>query len=232
MENDNLVFVNGPLSMSSDHIVKLMMESLNSLGYLKTLQALEEESGKQLCDSNIEKFFEMIMRGEWDQSCIQLKCVSLKGASENDVLSLIFELKYVELLFQHNVVSALSCLQSYLSRYVNDPQRFNSFNVSIISKLKILSRLKVLTMMLPTSCRNDILQICEMYNIPYLRHQLVEKIKSFLSPEQVGWVTLTARLCFLSHLSCNLLLFYVVVDSEKSLGSSVAASCIVSNYDI
>jgi hypothetical protein len=119
MENDK-EFSCGMISFSSSELLRIMMASLTDLGYSKSVQMLENESGITSTDSSWQAFCTSVLAGDWDASLQALKSISLVNSTEEDVVILIYILQYVELLMIGNVEEALKCLQQHIKPNAKD----------------------------------------------------------------------------------------------------------------
>ncbi|XP_023767135.1 WD repeat-containing protein 26 homolog [Lactuca sativa] len=93
--------------------VRLVAESLHSLGYKKTGEYLEKESGITLSSSEVTEFTQQILDGNWDESLNSLRKIS--GLDESVVKSssfVILEQKFLQLLNEHKVENALRALRN------------------------------------------------------------------------------------------------------------------------
>eukprot|EP00735_Rhodelphis_limneticus_P012679 TRINITY_DN5999_c0_g1::TRINITY_DN5999_c0_g1_i1::g.9861::m.9861 TRINITY_DN5999_c0_g1::TRINITY_DN5999_c0_g1_i1::g.9861 ORF type:complete len:649 (+),score=76.14,sp/Q28D01/WDR26_XENTR/37.95/1e-119,WD40/PF00400.27/1.1e-09,WD40/PF00400.27/1.1e-09,WD40/PF00400.27/6.2e-07,WD40/PF00400.27/2.2e+02,WD40/PF00400.27/5e+03,WD40/PF00400.27/1.7,WD40/PF00400.27/1.4e-11,eIF2A/PF08662.6/0.015,eIF2A/PF08662.6/1.4e+02,CLTH/PF10607.4/0.017 TRINITY_DN5999_c0_g1_i1:3-1949(+) len=115
-------------------LVRIMIQSLYSLGYSSSAKHLEEESKLMLQRPQVTKFTQFITRGEWDQA-IQL-LPSLGLAQEKEIKAakfLIAEQKFLELLEQGSSTEALMCLRQELA-----PSRYDKASETRLHKLTSL----------------------------------------------------------------------------------------------
>ncbi|RAL41909.1 hypothetical protein DM860_009091 [Cuscuta australis] len=92
--------------------VRIIAEALYSLGYKKTAEQLEEESGIQLQSEVVNLFMQQILDGKWDESVATLPRIGLMDETTIKLVSfLIFEQKLFEYLDKDNVMEALKTLR-------------------------------------------------------------------------------------------------------------------------
>lgn len=92
--------------------VRIIAEALYSLGYKKTAEKLEEESGIQLQSEVVNLFMQQILDGKWDESVATLPRIGLVDETTIKFVSfLIFEQKLFEFLDEDNVLGALKTLR-------------------------------------------------------------------------------------------------------------------------
>ncbi|CAH9072886.1 unnamed protein product [Cuscuta epithymum] len=92
--------------------VRIIAEALYSLGYKKTAEQLEEESGIQLQSEVVDLFIQQILDGKWDESVATLPRIGLMDETVIKFVSfLIFEQKLFEFLDGDNVMGALKTLR-------------------------------------------------------------------------------------------------------------------------
>ena len=70
-----------------------------------------------------QSLFNSIREGKWLDAIEMSNKISYAAGSQEDVLALIFELKYFELLECGQLDLALSCLRNNLSKSVKDAKR-------------------------------------------------------------------------------------------------------------
>jgi WD40 repeat protein len=96
--------------------VRLLIDSLQQLGYRKASKVLEEESGIALEKPIVTKFKEAVMNGDWD--LVESIIPELKIEFEDDVKMIKFytrRQKYLELLEKRKISEAVNCLRNELS---------------------------------------------------------------------------------------------------------------------
>ncbi|KAL4559382.1 hypothetical protein LXL04_031520 [Taraxacum kok-saghyz] len=111
--------------------VRLILESLHTLGYKKSVEYLEEESGIALSSSEVKEFTQHILNGNWEESLNSLK--KIPAIDESAVKSssfIILEQKFFDLLNEDDVEKALRTLRkdiSSLSINENQVRELSSF---------------------------------------------------------------------------------------------------------
>ncbi|KAL7002131.1 WD repeat-containing protein 26 [Sarracenia purpurea var. burkii] len=114
--------------------VKIITRALYSLGYDRTGDLLQEESGIQLHPSAVSLFMQQVMDGKWDESLSTLHTIDL--ADESIVKSasfLILEQKFLELLNEGKLMEALSTLRNEIVPLSTNMGRVHELAASIIS---------------------------------------------------------------------------------------------------
>ncbi|KAI1306428.1 hypothetical protein EDD11_004759 [Mortierella claussenii] len=104
-----------PCGFSRHELVRLMVQSLQNLGYQKSAEELEAESGYQLESPTVTRFRECVLRGTWDELEQLSEKMELDPAHEVSVKFLIREQKFLELLEARHIKSALIVLRSELT---------------------------------------------------------------------------------------------------------------------
>lgn len=96
--------------------VRIIAQTLYSLGYEKAAAVLEEESGVNLQSPIANIFKKHVLDGNWDESVINLKRIGV--SDENIVKSasfLILEYKFFEFLHSNRISDALKTLRSEIA---------------------------------------------------------------------------------------------------------------------
>ncbi|KAF3964919.1 hypothetical protein CMV_010845 [Castanea mollissima] len=96
--------------------VRIIAKALYSLGYKKSGERLEEESGIPLHSSVVNLFMQQVLDGSWDESVATLKKIGLLDESIVKSASfLILEQKFLELLNAEKVMDALNTLRTEIT---------------------------------------------------------------------------------------------------------------------
>ena len=96
--------------------VRIIAKALYSLGYKKSGERLEEESGIPLHSSVVNLFMQQVLDGNWDESVATLKKIGLLDESIVKSASfLILEQKFLELLNAEKVMDALNTLRTEIT---------------------------------------------------------------------------------------------------------------------
>ncbi|KAF9318920.1 hypothetical protein BG003_010336 [Podila horticola] len=123
-----------PLGFSRLELVRLMVQSLQGLGYHQAAQTLETESGYQLESPAVSRFRECVLSGNWtevEQLITQLNLDVNHGVAS--VKFLIREQKFLELLEARQIKSALVVLRSELTPLNQNMERVHSLTSFMMS---------------------------------------------------------------------------------------------------
>ncbi|KAF9112035.1 hypothetical protein BGX27_004054 [Mortierella sp. AM989] len=122
-----------PSGFSRHELVRLMVQSLQSLGYKKSAQELENESGFQLESPTVTRFRESVLRGHWDELEQLTEKLDLDAAHEVSVKFLIREQKFLELLEGRQIKNALIVLRSELTPLNQNMERVHTLTSYMMS---------------------------------------------------------------------------------------------------
>ncbi|KAG0001041.1 hypothetical protein BGZ65_003846, partial [Modicella reniformis] len=122
-----------PSGFSRHELVRLMVQSLQSLGYKKTAQELETESGYQLESAAVTRFRECVLTGNWEELEHLAGKLDLNPAHEVSVKFLIREQKFLELLEARQIKSALIVLRSELTPLNQNMERVHTLTSYMMS---------------------------------------------------------------------------------------------------
>eukprot|EP01018_Ginkgo_biloba_P030558 Gb_17775 [translate_table: standard] len=114
--------------------VRIITQSLYSLGYGKAASRLEEESGIHLQSDVVTLFTNQILEAKWDQSVDTLHKIGI--ADEGTLKSatfLILQHKFLEQLEKGNVLAALNTLRMEISPLQINRQRVHQLASCVIS---------------------------------------------------------------------------------------------------
>ncbi|KAG0096084.1 hypothetical protein BGZ93_005017 [Podila epicladia] len=123
-----------PLGFNRLELVRLMVQSLQGLGYHQAAQTLETESGYQLESPAVSRFRECVLSGNWtevEQLTSQLNLDFNHGISS--VKFLIREQKFLELLEARQIKSALVVLRSELTPLNQNMDRVHALTSYMMS---------------------------------------------------------------------------------------------------
>ncbi|KAG0264421.1 hypothetical protein BG011_006897 [Mortierella polycephala] len=115
-----------PFGFSRHELVRLMVQSLQSLGYKHSALELETESGFQLESPAVTRFRECVLKGQWDEVEKLTGDLDLDPAHEISVKFLIREQKFLELLEARQIKSALIVLRSELTPLNHNMERVHT----------------------------------------------------------------------------------------------------------
>ncbi|KAL6976208.1 WD repeat-containing protein 26 [Sarracenia purpurea var. burkii] len=114
--------------------VKIITRALYSLGYDKTGDLLQKESGIQLHPSAVSLFMQQVLDGKWDESLATLCSIGLADESiVKSVSFLILEHKFLELLKDGKLMDALRTLRTEIVPLSIKMGRVHELAASIIS---------------------------------------------------------------------------------------------------
>ncbi|PNY17157.1 WD repeat-containing protein 26-like [Trifolium pratense] len=134
-----------------EEFVRIIAKALYSLGYRKSGERLEEESGIPLHSPGVNLFTQQVLDGNWDESVATLHKIGL--ADENVVRSascLILEQKFFELLHGEKVMEALMTLREEITPLCSYSSRIRELSSCLVSPspkqdiVKVRSRSKLL----------------------------------------------------------------------------------------
>jgi WD40 repeat protein len=118
-------FINGEEELIDGNIpkqdyIRLVIDSLQQLGYANAAKALEEESGILLEQPIVTKLKEAILQGKWDSAETLVKELSLPSSTTPAVLFLLRRQKYLEHLMSSQLSPALHVLRTELTPLAAD----------------------------------------------------------------------------------------------------------------
>ncbi|KAF9362637.1 hypothetical protein BGX34_005779 [Mortierella sp. NVP85] len=115
-----------PSGFNRHELVRLMVQSLQSLGYKKAAQELETESGYQLESPAVTRFRDCVLNGNWEELEQLAGKLELDPAHEISVKFLIREQKFLELLEARQIKNALIVLRSELTPLNHNMERVHT----------------------------------------------------------------------------------------------------------
>ncbi|RKP06894.1 WD40-repeat-containing domain protein [Thamnocephalis sphaerospora] len=119
-----------PGGFRREELVRLMLQSLQELGYSGTAQLLETESGFCAEDAVAAQFRQCVMSGDWDHAEQLLPAVDYDMAHARAGRFQIRRQKYLEYLEQRHVKQALTVLRQELT-----PLNYNHDQLHLLSSL-------------------------------------------------------------------------------------------------
>ncbi|KAF9202396.1 hypothetical protein BGZ49_007430 [Haplosporangium sp. Z 27] len=122
-----------PSGFSRHELVRLMVQSLQSLGYKKSAQELETESGFQLESPAVTRFRESVLNGNWEELEQLTEKLDLDASHEISVKFLIREQKFMELLEARQTKNALIVLRSELTPLNQNMERVHTLTSYMMS---------------------------------------------------------------------------------------------------
>eukprot|EP00602_Paraphysomonas_sp_CaronLab_P000868 CAMPEP_0185031110 /NCGR_PEP_ID=MMETSP1103-20130426/18398_1 /TAXON_ID=36769 /ORGANISM="Paraphysomonas bandaiensis, Strain Caron Lab Isolate" /LENGTH=709 /DNA_ID=CAMNT_0027566511 /DNA_START=107 /DNA_END=2236 /DNA_ORIENTATION=- len=158
------------ITYTSHDFTRLMMQSLHNLGYSETAKKLEEESGVQIQSRATEQLFSAISIGDWELCCDLLKHIEFFGKSRDDIVGMIFEVKYMELIQRGDVEAALKCLRTEIRENVLDIARMKSLAACVLCRYGHAAPLIDIDLSPPLLCS---------------RASLSTEVRRWISPQQM-----------------------------------------------
>eukprot|EP01132_Coremiostelium_polycephalum_P000771 gene771-956_t len=114
-------------------LVRLLIQSLNCLGYKKSSEFLEKDSGISLQSPEVTQFSNSVLEGDWNRVETLLPYLQLNTKDDLDsVKFLIYSQKFLELLENKKVKDALDCLRNDITPLSKDPQRLQTLTSLIM----------------------------------------------------------------------------------------------------
>ncbi|KEH33653.1 putative transcription factor WD40-like family [Medicago truncatula] len=132
-EGDNEV-VGSKGIIKKGEFVRIITKALYSLGYKKTGENLEEESGIPLNSSVVNVFMQQVLDGDWEESVSTLNKIGLEDERIVRAASfLILEQKFFELLDGDKVMDALKTLRTEITELCVDSARIRELSSCLLS---------------------------------------------------------------------------------------------------
>ncbi|XP_027344358.1 WD repeat-containing protein 26 homolog [Abrus precatorius] len=148
-----------------EEFVRIITKALYSLGYKRSGERLEEESGIHLHSSVVNLFMQQILDGHWDESVLTLNKIGLTDDNVVRAASfLILEQKFFELLDGENFMDALKTLRSEIAPLCVDSSRIRELSSCIVLPCSQVG-----------SSRQDIIRVRS-------RSKLLEELQKLLPP--------------------------------------------------
>jgi len=114
--------------------VRIITKAMYSLGYKKSGEHLEEESGIPLKSSAVNLFMQQVLDGDWDESLATLKQIGIEDESIVKAASLlILEQKFFELIDGDKVIEALNTLRNQITQLCVDSTRIRELSSCFMS---------------------------------------------------------------------------------------------------
>ncbi|OIW20950.1 hypothetical protein TanjilG_25945 [Lupinus angustifolius] len=117
-----------------EEFVRIISKTLYSLGYRKSGEHLEEESGIPLHTSAVNLLMQQILDGNWDESVASLHKIGLEDESiVRSASFLILEQKFFELLDGEKVTEALKTLRTEITPLCTNSSRIHELTSCVVS---------------------------------------------------------------------------------------------------
>eukprot|EP00299_Pterocystis_sp_00344_P017654 c8848_g1_i2.p1 GENE.c8848_g1_i2~~c8848_g1_i2.p1 ORF type:complete len:534 (+),score=134.67 c8848_g1_i2:175-1776(+) len=105
-----------PSGFRKDQLIRIIAQELASLGFAKTVEVLESESGVDIHDQAIQQFCTNALEGNWHAVLSQLSTMQLRPNSDvNHAKFAVLEQKFLELVQAGDIGGALMCLRMELA---------------------------------------------------------------------------------------------------------------------
>ncbi|XP_058762024.1 WD repeat-containing protein 26 homolog isoform X1 [Vicia villosa] len=201
--------------INREEFVRIITKALYSLGYEKSGENLEEESGIRLNSSVVNLFKQQIHDGDWEESVATLKEIGLEDESiVRDASFLILEQKFFELLNGDKVMDALNTLRTEITQICVDSTRIRELSSCIVSpygqdgssiqdfirartRLKLLEKLQKLippTVMIPEKRLEHLVeQAIILQREACSFHNILDKEMSLYSDHHCGKTQIPSR---------------------------------------
>lgn len=111
------------MGLDRTELVRIIAQSLRSLGYVESATHVEEEAGVEAMSTQMRRLRECVLGGRWDELEGILDSVTA-FKSEADAKAarfVLYEQKFLELLEAGQTAEALSCLRNNLTQWSPDP---------------------------------------------------------------------------------------------------------------
>uniref|UniRef100_A0A7S4GNX4 CTLH domain-containing protein n=1 Tax=Eutreptiella gymnastica TaxID=73025 RepID=A0A7S4GNX4_9EUGL len=115
-------------------IVRVMLQTLQTLGYKESLQKLEDESGVLLQSQHINQFRACILGGEWDKVIELLPKLQIGENAVRHVKFLIYQQKFLELLEAGERKQAVECVRTQLTPVAHDTASLHKLTGLVMCK--------------------------------------------------------------------------------------------------
>ncbi|KAJ3213682.1 hypothetical protein HK099_007235, partial [Clydaea vesicula] len=106
----------------NDDLVRLIIQSLETLGFNNAANTLQNEAGVMLELPTVTKFRNLVLDGQWDQSEELLSFLNIPTKDNSIVKFLLRKQKFMELLEKNLINEALKVLRNELQPIVNSTQ--------------------------------------------------------------------------------------------------------------
>lgn len=155
------------LSFSRNDFVRLIVNSLEGLGLRESAERLQIESGLGLNLSQVDRFMEYLMNGNWTECLRLIPVIEFIDGKSSEVVTLIKEQEYIEYLMDGDILRGIEYLRDELS------------NISTSDRGSTLSNLLI--------CPDKLAlqhMICQIQR-PRSRYELQNRIKAIISPNLI-----------------------------------------------
>eukprot|EP01041_Mallomonas_annulata_P008478 gene8478-17474_t len=145
--------------------IRIMIKSLLQMGLRESALKLEAETGLQVESNETELFLQTLLDGELSR-CIEISNhLVFTDNKHQDIIKIILERKFVELLLEGNISGAITCLQFELHKIIKNSKRLTELSSLLICPNK-----------------TSLSKLLDMLDIPSSRYVLQDTIKRLISP--------------------------------------------------
>lgn len=114
-------------------LVRLMLQSIQGLGYHNTAATLEAESQIKLVTAEAQRFRQAVLDGDWDVAVSLIPALQLESQNQATEFRLrMLEQKYLELVDEGQYAPALDCLRREIAGICPEPQRLCSLTTFLL----------------------------------------------------------------------------------------------------
>uniref|UniRef100_A0A7S2TZV2 CTLH domain-containing protein n=1 Tax=Lotharella oceanica TaxID=641309 RepID=A0A7S2TZV2_9EUKA len=117
-------------TVEKSDLVRIMIQSMKALGYRKSSEMLEKESGVRLEESFVMQFREKVQEGDWEAVRALLPKMNLTPADTTKATMLIHRQEFLELLEEGKMKEALAILRNLIA-----PKNPDRAEVNLLSSL-------------------------------------------------------------------------------------------------
>eukprot|EP01098_Paradermamoeba_levis_P009052 TRINITY_DN3749_c0_g1_i1.p1 TRINITY_DN3749_c0_g1~~TRINITY_DN3749_c0_g1_i1.p1 ORF type:complete len:597 (-),score=150.62 TRINITY_DN3749_c0_g1_i1:14-1597(-) len=148
--------------------VRLLIQALGELGFQKTAESLETESGILLHSISVSKFQQGVEGGKWKEVEKLLPDLEEHCSDLESVKYQIYKQKYLELLAEGQTQLALDCLRNELAPLKQDTAKLHELSSYILCKDSA-----------------ELMKKAKWDGKEKTRHQLLEELRKYISPSQL-----------------------------------------------
>lgn len=116
-----------------EELVRLMLQTLNSLGLKRTAETLQEESGVSLQTEAVACFREQVLEGKWQLAQELIPALGIDPVA-SPVTYLILRQQFLELLEERNTMSAINLLRTKITPIAPSQQELHKLAALVMCK--------------------------------------------------------------------------------------------------
>ena len=126
-----------PKGFDKVELTRLLIQSIDSLGYTRSAQALAEESQQVAITPNMQKFRKCLLQGDWQG--LERILNEDKGAWKNEeseqvIRFKIYKQKFLEMLFHRDMVGALEVMRNELRFVCREKRELHELSLLLLCK--------------------------------------------------------------------------------------------------